>query len=130
MSTKPNLPAAKGAVYKGELAGDGQSEKFAKPFEEVDSGILGGIGHTHDDLGEKSGFEANTDAYITKKGMAYGEAAKLNMMPPGMDISDQPYSDIRNMPLKSYTGGESFPDDGWPSPKDLDDNPSPKGSLA
>lgn len=130
MAVKPNLPAAKGAMYKGEMEAQTKGNKFAKPFEEVDSGIGGGIGALHDDIGEKSGFQADTDAYIVKKGMAYGEAAKLNIMPPGMDISDQPYADIRSMPLKKVTS-ESYGGDGWePAPIDTEESTGPKGSLA
>lgn len=87
------------------------SETFAKPYEPVDMGIPG-MTSVKNDIGEKSGFEADTSAYIVKKGMVYGEAAKLNIMPPGMDISDQPYSDQREMPMKNYTGGTSYPGDG------------------
>ena len=130
MAVKPSLPGDKGAAYKGETQGDGKPEKFAKPYEEVDGGIMGGIGHTHDDIGEKSGFEASTDAYIVKKGTPYGEAAKFNLMPPGMDINDQPVSDIRDMPMKKVTS-ESYDGDGWePAPKDLAEGYGPKGSLA
>lgn len=130
MAVKPSLPANKGTMYKGEMTGNAQPDKFAKPFENVDVGVMGGIGHTHDDIGEKSGFEASTDAYIVKKGMVFGEAAKLNIMPPGMDLSDQPYSDIRDMTLRTYSGGMSYPEDGAFAEKDLHDNPAPKGTLA
>jgi hypothetical protein len=62
--------------------------------------------------------------------MVYGEAAKLNIMPPGMDINDQPYRDIRDMPLQLYKGGESFPEDGWhPTPRDLPEDYKSKGTI-
>ena len=126
MAVKPNLPAAKSAKYTGQIGGE---QKFAKPFEEVDSGVMNMNG-THADIGEKSGFQANTSDYIVKKGTAYGEAAKFNIMPPGMDINDQPHRDIREMPLRVYTGGESFPDDGWsPTPRDLKEGYAPKGDA-
>jgi hypothetical protein len=128
MATKPNLPGDKAPAYKGEMTGDGGSEKFAKPFEAVDQGVTGLAG-TQDDIGEKSGFTGDTAGYIVKKGMAYGEAAKLNIMPPGMDINDQPYRDIRDMPMKTYSGGVSFPGDGWPNPKDLAEGYASKGSV-
>ena len=127
MSTKPNLPSGKGQSNKGELANYAR-EKFAKPFEEVDGGIEGGFTGTANDIGEKSGFESTTDSYIVKKGMVFGEAAKLNIMPPGMDISDQPYADIREMPFRKVMG-LSYPGDGWPD-KDLVENTGPQGSLA
>ena len=128
MSVKPKLPSGKGQSNVGQLK-NYEREAYAEPFESVDSGVMNMDG-THDDIGEKSGFQANTESYIVKKGMVYGEAAKLNIMPPGMDINDQPYRDIREMPLKLYSGGESFPDDGWhPAPKDLPENYQPKGKA-
>lgn len=51
--------------------------------------------------------------YIVKKGTASGEGAKFNKMPPGMDINDQTGSDIRPMEIKFWSGGDSFPGDGW-----------------
>lgn len=52
---------------------------------------------------------------IDKKGTAYGESAIFNKMPPGMDISNQEHSVIREMPIKtvvniSYEGDGGFPD--------------------
>jgi hypothetical protein len=125
MSTKPNLPSGKGAKYTGQIGND---TKFGKPFEEVDSGVMN-MQSEKNDIGEKSGFCASTDDYIVKKGTAYGEAAKFNILPPGMDISDQPHRDIRDMPLRHYTGGMSFPDDGWQGVRDLKEGYAPKGSA-
>jgi hypothetical protein len=126
MAVKPNLPAGKGQKYMGQI---GKDQKFGKPFEGVDSGVMN-LGGTHDDIGEKSGFQASTDDYIVKKGTAFGEAAKLNIMPPGMDINDQPMRDIRDMKLETYSGGVSFPSDGWsPEPRDLREDYKPKGSA-
>lgn len=51
--------------------------------------------------------------YIDKKGTASGEGAMFNKLPPGMDISDQSTADIRDLPMKFYSGGDSFPGDGW-----------------
>lgn len=100
MSVKPKLPA------KGSSAG------IPTP------GVLG-MNSTHNDIGEKSGFEASTDSYIVKKGTPYGEGAKFNHMPPGMDISNQENADIRDMPMKRVTA-QSFPGDGWePTPRDI-----------
>jgi hypothetical protein len=129
MSVQPKLPGDAKPVYKGEVEANTKGNKFAKPFEEVDGGIANMSG-LHNDIGEKSGFEANTDAYIVKKGTPYGEAAKLNIMPPGMDINDQPVRDIRDMQLKKVIS-ESYPGDGWePAPRDLAEGYGPKGSLA
>ena len=125
---KPDLPSGKGQSDKGQLK-NYEEEKYAVPYEAVDEGV-GGMDSLKDDLGEKSGFQANTDGYIVKKGMVYGEAAKLNIMPPGMDISDQPYVDIREMKMKTYSGGMSFPDDGAFAPRDLPEASGAKGTLA
>ena len=125
MSTKPDLPSGKGEAYKGEI---GPGQKFAKPYEAVDGGIKG-MDSTKSDIGEMSGFQSNTDSYIVKKGMVYGEAAKLNIMPPGMDISDQPYADIRNMPMRTLVD-ISYPGDGWQGARDLTENVGSKGTLA
>ena len=126
MAVKPSLPAGKGESNTGQIANE---QKFAQPFEAVDSGIMGNIGGTINDIGEKSGFEASTDAYIVKKGMVYGEAAKMNIMPPGMDINDQPYRDIRDMKLRTYSGGVSYPEDGAFSVKDVSEDYDSKGSV-
>lgn len=125
MATKPNLPSGKGEKAVGQI---GSSEKFANPFESVDSGVMS-MGGTTNDIGEKSGFQADTSEYIVKKGMVYGEAAKMNIMPPGMDINDQPYRDIRDMPLKLYSGGVSFPGDGAFGVKDVSEGYPSKGSV-
>lgn len=76
-----------------------------------------GMGGTHNDIGEKSGFQ--TEGYIDKKGTPYGDSATFNRMPPGMDISDQEVVDIRSMQLKTVTD-ISYPGDGWnPAPRDI-----------
>lgn len=113
MSVKPNLPAIKGGVSEGEI---GDSTKFAKPKSLGPEAVIG-IAGLHNDIGEKSGFQ--TDGYIDKNGMVYGEGAKLNFLPPGMDIANQDNADIRNMPFKKLIS-ESYPGDGWePSPRDV-----------
>lgn len=127
MATKPSLPSGKGTSNKGQIA---ENTKFAKEFEDIDGGIGGGMGGLQNDIGEKSGFQSSTEDYIVKKGMAYGEAAKLNILPPGMDIEDQPYVDIRAMPLQTYSGGVNFPGDGWQGATDVKEGYGPKGSLA
>lgn len=76
-----------------------------------------GLSHTHNDITMLSGF---TDTgYLDKRDTPVGEAAKFNIMPPGMDISNQPMAEIHEMPMKMVTA-ESYPGDGWtPSPKDI-----------
>jgi hypothetical protein len=110
MAVKPSLPSGKGQANVGQL-NNYAKEKYAEPFEAVDNGVSG-MGSIKNDIGEKSGFDADSSAYLVKKGMVYGEAAKLNIMPPGMDIADQPYADIRDMALVEYQGGVNFPGDG------------------
>ena len=118
MSVQPKIPAKTGPHNAGQMHGGGGSEKFAEPQQVVTPGVSG-LDGTHDDIGEKSGFQADTAAYIDKKGTAYGEAAKFNFLPPGMDISHQENCDIRNMPLKKVVE-VSYAGDGWePSPRDL-----------
>ena len=124
MAVKPNLPSGKGEKYTGQI---GQGAKFAKPYEAVDGGIPG-MQSEKNDIGEKSGFAASTSSYIVKKGTAYGEAAKLNMMPPGMDINDQETRDIRDMPLRTLVG-ISYPGDGWQGARDLTEDYGPQGSA-
>jgi hypothetical protein len=109
MATKPKLPSVKGGHYTGEMSSEGGPEKFAKPSHEITPPVEG-MGSTQNDIGEKSGFQ--TSGYIDKKGTPYGEAAKFNQMPPGMELSDQTMADIRPMALKKITS-ESYPGDGW-----------------
>ena len=124
MAVKPNLPSGKGQRYTGQIGNDA---KFAPPFEAVDGGI-GGMSGEKNDIGEKSGFQTSTDSYIVKKGTAYGEAAKLNHMPPGMDINDQDHRDIREMPLRTLVG-LSYPEDGWQGARDVAEGYHSKGSA-
>lgn len=112
------MKSTKGGTNAGQMRGNAQPDKFAEPMNEVTPGIEG-MGSLHNDIGEKSGFDSNTANYLVKKGTPYGEAAKFNMMPPGMDISDQEICDIREMPLKKVIS-ESYPGDGWtPTPRDI-----------
>jgi len=118
MSVKPALPAGKGAMSAGQMKGKAEPEKFAEVMAEVPEGVAN-MNSLHDDIGEKSGFEGMTSAYIVKKGTAYGEAAKLNFLPPGMDIDHQEHVDIRQMKLKIITP-TGYEGDGWePTPRDI-----------
>ena len=60
---------------------------------------------------DKAGIKDS--GYLTKKGEPSGEMAKFNDLPPGMNIEDQKNSDIRSQMMKTWTGGLSFPGDGW-----------------
>ncbi len=75
-----------------------------------------GMGHTMNDIGEKSGFQ--TEGYIVKKGTPQGEGAKFNLMPPGMDITNQDITDQRNMPMKKLTDLD-YPGDGAWAHRDI-----------
>lgn len=114
MADKPQLPSGKGAVNKGQIDGN---EPFGQPFELVDKGIAG-MGSARGSDSEMTGFQADTSSYIVKKGTPYGEAAKFNFTPPGMDISDQANRDIRNMPLKRVVA-QGYPGDGWEGARDI-----------
>jgi len=68
-------------------------------------------------LNEKSGFQ--TDGYLYKGDTPQGEGAKFNVMPPGMEIDNQPTARIYPMSLIKLTE-ESYPGDGWtPKPRNV-----------
>lgn len=101
----------------GQIVGDGPAV-FAEPMVGV-SPAIGGLGKTYNDIGELSGFI--TDGYLDKQDTPYGEAAKFNFLPPGMDISNQANAEIHDMPLRMLTD-VSFPGDGWmPKPRDIEE---------
>jgi hypothetical protein len=106
-----------GGTYKGQVSGTTGDQTFAKPMNMGAPSEIGGLAGTHNDIGELSGFI--TDGYLDKNNQAFGEAAKLNFLPPGMDISNQENVEIHNMPLRVYSGGVSYPADGWPNPRDI-----------
>lgn len=105
---------SKEGVYKGQMTGE-VSAGFAEPLVHGAPDPIQGLGGTYDDIGEKSGFQ--TDGYIFKHGTPYGEDAKFNYLPPGMEIEAQEMAVIHPMSLNSVTE-ESYPGDGWsPKPK-------------
>ena len=100
----------------GQLA-NYEKEKFGEPMNPGAPARIGGLEGLYDDIGEKSGFI--TEGYLDKGGTPFGEAAKFNFLPPGMDISNQENTEIHDMPLRKLTA-ESYPGDGWkPSPRDV-----------
>jgi hypothetical protein len=118
MAVKPKLPSGKSAMDEGQMRGNAQPDKFATPLNETPPGIPG-MNSLRNDIGEMSGFQAETSSYIVKKGTPYGEAAKFNFLPPGMDIRNQENTDQRDMPLKTLTD-MSYAGDGWePTPRDI-----------
>lgn len=54
----------------------------------------------------------NDTGYLDKKGTPSGMEAKFNVLPPGTNIDDQSVADIRELPMKMWGGGLSYPDDG------------------
>lgn len=116
---KPSKKASfgnKDAVYKGQV-NDIAHETFAEPMNKAVSASIRGLGGTYNDIGESSGFIV--DGYLDKQGTPYGEAAKFNFLPPGMDINNQANAEIHDMPLRKLTD-ESYPEDGWmPKPRDV-----------
>ena len=109
---QPKMPAKMGGSNKGQI---GPSESYAKPLHEVTRNIVD-MESMKNDIGEASGFQ--TSGYIDKKGTPYGEAAKFNLMPPGMDIANQEVVDIRDMPMKSITDS-GYEGDGGFAPRDV-----------
>jgi hypothetical protein len=106
--------ANQGPKYQGQI---GKNQTFAGPMNQGASAEISGISGTHNDIGELSGFI--TDGYLDKNGMPYGEAAKFNFLPPGMDISNQENIELHDMPLRKLVS-ESYPGDGWmPGPRDV-----------
>ena len=108
-----------GPEYSGEMKDTrGMGSDFTKPLN--NGGVnaeIRGFGRTYNDIGEVSGFI--TDGYLDKNGTQYGEAAKFNFLPPGMDISNQELCEINEMPLRKIIA-ESYPGDGWmPAPMDI-----------
>jgi len=109
----PNRPP----INRGQMNGNAQPDKFAEPLNNGINAKIGGLEGLHDDIGERSGFV--TDGYFDKGGTAFGEAAKFNFLPPGMDISNQQHAEINEMRLYKITE-ESYPGDGWmPKPRDI-----------
>jgi hypothetical protein len=103
--------------YSGQMKTLGGEQKFAKPLNMGAPAEIRGLHSLHNDIGESSGFI--TDGYLDKQGTPYGEAAKFNFLPPGMDISNQENAEINEMPLRKLVA-ESYPGDGWmPAPQDI-----------
>jgi hypothetical protein len=112
-ASAPNRPA----INDGQMKGNAQRDKFADPLNDGPPAKIGGLEGLYDDIGERSGFVV--DGYLDKGGTAYGEAAKFNFLPPGMDISNQENAEINEMKLYKVTE-ESYPGDGWmPKPRDI-----------
>lgn len=103
--------------YAGQLKESGQ-ETFGNPMNMGAPAHIVGLAGTYNDIGEMSGFI--TEGYLDKNGTPYGEGAKLNYLPPGMDIDNQMMLEVHTMSLRTYGGGVSYPDDGWmPKPRDV-----------
>ena len=106
-----------GGTNMGQMRGNSQMEQFGAPMNDGINAALKGLGGTYNDIGEVSGFIV--DGYLDKGGTEFGEAAKFNFMPPGMDIGNQVNAEIHEMKLYKLTA-ESYPGDGWmPTPRDV-----------
>jgi hypothetical protein len=109
----PNRPG----MNDGQMKGNAQADKFANPMNAGAPAAIIGFDKTYDDIGEKSGFI--TDGYMDKSGTPFGEAAKFNFLPPGMEINNQENAEINEMPLRILVDA-SYPGDGWtPAPRDM-----------
>lgn len=106
----------KPAQYKGNIDGANLGP-LSQPMNKGINANIRDLGGLHNDIGEMSGFV--TDGYLDKQGAHFGEAAKFNYLPPGMDISNQMNAEINEMPMRLVTD-ISYPGDGWmPAPRDI-----------
>lgn len=120
------MPASKAQSPKSAEKGNsaptkagqiGPREAYAEPMTDGVAAKITGIQGLHNDIGEMSGFI--TEGYIDKNGIPYGEAAKFNFLPPGMDIMNQENIEVHDMPMRTLVAG-SYPGDGWsPAPRDV-----------
>lgn len=106
-----------GPSYEGEMRGNGmKGDEFASPMQDYDTGGIKGMDSLKSESLDRPGFE--TSGYITKKGTPYGEGAKFNYLPPGMDITNQEITDQRNLQLKKITD-MGYAGDGWGDTRDI-----------
>ena len=87
------------------------SAENASRSSAISDGAINGMNSVKEEMLDKPGFIAD-GSWIYKKGTPFGEASMFNQLPPGMNINDQAYVDIRNMPMRYYTGKLSFEGDG------------------
>lgn len=104
----------------GQMKGNAQMDSFGETLTSNGMpGRIGGLDGLHNDIGEMSGFA--TSGYLDKQNTPFGEAAKFNFLPPGMDISNQENAEIHSMPMRILVA-ESYPGDGWtPTPRDVEE---------
>lgn len=95
--------------YTGQMTEE-VSAPFSAPMNMGPPAPVKGVGGASTNLGDVSGFV--TSGYIDKKSTPFGENAKFNYPPPGMEITNQKMADIRDMPFKKVTD-ESYPGDGY-----------------
>lgn len=97
--------------YDGQLSGGNVGHApFAEPMNKGAPAAVEGLEGLHNDIGEQSGFI--TEGYLDKGETPFGEDAKLNFLPPGMDIDNQHVYEAHVMPLRKVIE-ESYPGDGW-----------------
>ncbi len=118
LPSKKATVGVKPGMAAGQLKGL-SSEAFADPMNNGAPARISGLDGLYNDIGEMSGF--TTQGYLDKQGTPYGEAAKFNFLPPGMDINNQENAEIHDMPLRILVA-ESYPGDGWmPTPRDVEE---------
>ena len=113
---------AKDGLSTGEFGGKAPDAKAIIKSANARAGkrhdMKGGDAYADENVLPKSGGASldkdgiDDSGYLTKKGLAYGNSAFYNTLPPGMDIEDQENIDSRKMELKTFKGGLSYPDDG------------------
>lgn len=105
--------------YEGQLEGGNVGHApFAEPMNKGAPAAIDGLESLHNDIGEQSGFI--TEGYLDKGDTPFGEDAKFNYLPPGMDIDNQVMFEAHQMPLQKVTE-ESYPGDGWqPKPRPVE----------
>lgn len=106
-----------GGMYAGQMVGVDPKEKFADPMGgNAGDTMIVGMDSASGSNNEMIGFQ--TSGYIDKQGTPYGEAAKFNFLPPGMDISNQENAEIHMIPMKTIVA-MSYPGDGWGTSRDI-----------
>jgi len=102
---KGNAPTNEGQM---NVLGGGYSTQVGAAIPEV--GDLSDLQSLQSETLDRPGFQTN--GYITKKGTAYGEAAKFNYLPPGQDIDMQMnYDGVHGFGYHEIVDGNGF--DGW-----------------
>ena len=109
-----DMPTATGPLNRDTSMDNSEAFNYPVRGSKALNGSIGGMESWEKNVNlDDPGFDAGA-SWLTKKGTAFGEMAMFNQLPPGMDIDDQVYADIRQMPLKmvteiGYPGDGAFP---------------------